>query len=133
DRGGRAARRPSGARPSAIALDEDRVTPETDAVEEEGADHQERAETVDDAAREPDRRRFRHVADRYRDLADLESGVDRRHQELGIEDEVVREPRPRQPLEDLATVSAQPGMEIREVLPEQQVLDEREQAVAEIL
>src|SRR5207302_1960390 len=91
------------------------------------------AEAVLHAAAEIDRRRLGEVARRAGDLADLESEPDRLRQHLVVEDEVVGVLLQRKRLEEPAGEGAIARVVLGQLVADQQVLEERQQATCKIL
>src|SRR6187549_1651055 len=94
--------------------------PRAEAGERRGED----AEAVAHRAREIDRRRFGEVLGRAGELAHAVAGGERLHQDLVVELEVVGEPVERQRLEHRPAVGAEAGVVLRELLAEEEILDQ---------
>src|SRR5262249_36962526 len=119
---------------AALAVAREKAAPhDPEAMQPERERGPEHAEPVAHRAAEVDRRRLREVARGARDLADAEAAVDREREHLVVEDEVVRGAEQRERREDLARERAVARVVLGELVAEEEVLDEREEAVRDVL
>src|SRR5262249_46953062 len=112
---------------------EQRALPQAQTVEPVLAHRLERLDAVLGATAEVDLAGLVEVPHRHRHVAQAEPEVDRLHQELRVEDEVVAVALEGNRFENLAAVDAEAAVELAEVLPEHEVLERRQAAVADVL
>src|SRR5947208_12904738 len=92
-----------------------------------------RLDAVLGAAAEVDLAGLVEVPHRHRHVAEAEPEVDRLHEELRVEHEVVAVALERDRFEHLAAVDAEAAVELAEVLAEEEVLERSESTVADVL
>jgi hypothetical protein len=118
--------------PSAAA-GEPRAAAQAGAVQVPGGESAHRLHGVAGGGAERDAARLGEVARRHRHVAQPQPEVDRLHQELRVEDEVVAVGLEGHRLEHAPAVGAKAAVPVAEVLPGEQVLDQRQPAVGQVL
>src|SRR5262245_19869524 len=111
---------------------EDRGTSEHMFLQNKLHGRREHAQTVPNAPREIDRRRFSKILRRTRDLADAEAEVHALRQHLVVEYEIVRVLEQRQRLEDAAAERSVAGVILRQLRAEKEVLPQGQHAIGHI-
>lgn len=97
------------------------------------AEHPQGCQAVFDATAEIDAAGFVEVADGHRDVADFESEMDGLGQKLAVEYEVIGVRIEGNGLQDLAPVGSKTTVEVTQVLPEGDILDQRQAAIGDVL
>jgi hypothetical protein len=112
---------------------EPRAAAQAGAVQVPGGEGAHRLDGVAGGGAERDAARLGEVARRHRHVAQPQPEVDRLHQELRVEDEVVAVGLEGHRLEHAPAVGAKAAVPVAEVLAGEQVLDQRQPAVGQVL